>query len=115
MGKDAMQSGDGTRGKDMGNRMDDLISRKAAIAVADSVDYIGLSVEDCKRVTDVVVKELKQLPSIESERLTDKEQRIFLAAMSREEKVCKEVDPNGDHLLVICREIKRKVKGALWT
>ena len=42
---------------------DDLISRKAAIAVADSSDYVGLSVEDVKKVTDEVVKGLKQLPS----------------------------------------------------
>lgn len=52
--------------------------------------------------------------------LTDKEQRIFLAAMSREEKVCEEVDrnyvhePYEDSLVSVCREIKRKVKGALW-
>lgn len=58
-----------------------------------------------------------------SEPLTDKEQRIFLAAMGREEKVCKEVDeecrdcrePYEDSLVRICNEIERKVKGALWT
>ena len=33
----------------------------------------------------------EQLPSAQPEPLTDKEQRIFLAAMGREEKVCKEV------------------------
>lgn len=57
------------------------------------------------------------------ERLTDKEQRIFLAAMQREEKVCKQVDeecrdcrePYEDSLVSVCREIKRKVKGVLWT
>lgn len=53
------------------------------------------------------------------EPLTDKEQRIFLAAMGREEKVCEEVDrnyePYEDSLMSVCREIKRKVKGALWT
>ena len=61
------------------------------------------------------------LPSVQPEPLTDKEQRIFLAAMSREEKVCAEVDRNStrepyeDSLMSICREIKRKVKGVLWT
>lgn len=45
--------------------MNDTISRKAAIAVADSSDYTGLSVESVKKVTDEVVKGLKQLPSIE--------------------------------------------------
>lgn len=47
--------------------MDDLISRQRAIAVADSSDYVGLSVEDCKKVTDEVVKGLKQLPSAQPE------------------------------------------------
>ena len=44
--------------------MSDYISRQAAIAVADSSDYVGLSIEDCKKVTDVVVKGLKQLPPV---------------------------------------------------
>lgn len=60
---------------------------------------------------------------LETERLTDKEQRIFLAAMGREEKVCKQVDeefrdcrePYEDSLVRICHEIIRKVKGVLWT
>lgn len=64
---------------------------------------------------------ISDLPSAQPEPLTDKEQRIFLAAMGREEKVCEEVDrkytrePYEDSLMWICREIKRKVKGALWT
>lgn len=41
----------------------DLIDRQAAIAVADSSDYVWLSVEDVKKVTDEVVKGLKRLPS----------------------------------------------------
>lgn len=57
------------------------------------------------------------------ETLTDKEQRIFLSAMGREEKVCELVDaecrdcrePYEDSLVRTCREIIRKVKGALWT
>ena len=58
---------------------------------------------------------------VQPEPLTDKEQRIFLAAMGREEKVCKEVDaemtrePYEDSLVRVCHEITRKVKGALWT
>ena len=100
----------------------DTISRQAAINAADRADYTGLAVEDVKKVTDEVVKELKQLPSAQPESLTDKEQRIFLAAMGREEKVCKQVDdecrdcrePYEDSLVHICKEIKRKVKGALW-
>lgn len=65
----------------------------------------------------------KSLPSAQPEQLTDKEQRIFLAAMGREEKVCKQVDeewrdcrePYEDSLVRVCHEIIRKVKGALWT
>ena len=64
---------------------------------------------------------IEQLPSAQPEPLTDKEQRIFLAAMGREEKVCEEVDrnhvrqPYEDSLIRVCKEIRRKVKGALWT
>jgi len=52
--------------------------------------------------------------------LTDTEQRIFLAAMGREEKVCKQVDEEcgdsyEDSLVMTCHEIIRKVKDALWT
>ena len=59
------------------------------------------------------------LPSARPEQLTDKEQRIFLAAMGREEKVCKQVDeecrePYEDSLVKVCHEIIRKVKAALW-
>ena len=54
--------------------------------------------------------------------MTDKEQRIFLAAMGREREVCKQVDeewrdcrePYEDSLVWVCSEIERKVKGALW-
>jgi hypothetical protein len=50
------------------------------------------------------------------EPLTDTEQRIFLAAMSKEEKVCKEVckDGHGKDLVAVCHRIERKVKKALW-
>ena len=51
----------------------DLISRQAAIAVADSSDYVGLSVEDVKKVTDEVVKGLKRLPSAQPEPNDDAE------------------------------------------
>lgn len=60
--------------------------------------------------------------SAQPEPLTDKEQRIFLAAMGREEKICKKTDeecrncrePYEDSLVYVCKEIVRKVKGALW-
>lgn len=76
----------------------------------------------------IPLKDLESLPSVHLEPLTDAEQRIFLAAMGREEKICEEADRNyvrepyknnlmsdKDNLMSICREIRRKVKGALWT
>ncbi len=71
---------------------------------------------------DMTYQKIESLPSVELEPLTDKEQRIFISAMAREEKICKEVDsecrncrePYEDSLLSICRQITRKVKDALW-
>jgi hypothetical protein len=92
---------------------DDSISRQAAIDALYHVDeYNARSIEA-----------IKNLPHAQPEPLTDKEQRIFLAAMGREEKICKEVDAEcrdchesyEDSLVRICHEITRKVKGALWT
>jgi len=61
------------------------------------------------------------IDTLEQEHLTDQEQRIFLAAMGREEKICREVDekypdkePYEDSLVSVCRSIERKVKKALW-
>lgn len=54
----------------------------------------------------------------ELEPLTDAEQRIFIEAMWREKEVCMVVDkefPDAKvNLTDVCREIVRKVKGALW-
>ena len=96
--------------------MSDLIDRYAAIdEIARWIGYID---------EDMILRiqtGLKKLPSAQPEPLTDKEQRIFLAAMGREEKVCKQVDdercrePYDDSLVKTCHEIIRKVKGALWT
>ena len=71
----------------------------------------------------VTPNDIMRFPSAQIEPLTDKEQRIFLAAMGREEKVCEHVDeecrdcrePYEDSLVRICYEIIRKVKGVLWT
>lgn len=61
------------------------------------------------------------IEALEQEPLTDTEQRIFLAAMGREEKICREEDekypdkvPSEDSLVSVCRSIERKVKKALW-
>lgn len=60
----------------------------------------------------------RAIEALEVEPLTDTEQRIFLAAMTKEEKVCKEVCADGSdggvNLVAVCHRIERKVKRALW-
>lgn len=98
----------------------ELISRQAAIKAIDNLPncYNGYSDTYDKAY---IIGVLEELPSVQPELLADKEQRIFLAAMEREEKICEEVDrnyvrePYEDSLMRVCREIRRKVKGALWT
>lgn len=100
---------------------EDLISRQSVLDAikklekyAPTAQYLS-AIFDCEDI-------IKALPSVQPEQLTDTEQRIFLAAMSREEKVCKKVDEewvSGDEeceisLVHICHEIIRKVKGVLW-
>ena len=84
---------------------------------------VELDAETIQRCIEVLSNMQPALQPAQPEPLTDKEQRIFLAAMGREEKVCKEVDdewrdcrePYEDSLVHVCKEIRRKVKGALWT
>ena len=106
--------------------MSDLISRQDAIDAIEhrlaepAYQHEG---EDWYTGMNCAESEPYDLPPAQPEPLTDKEQRIFLAAMSREEKVCKQVDeefrdcrePYEDSLVRTCHEIIRKVKGALWT
>ena len=109
--------------------MADLISRRDAIDAL-KIAYWDNDIQSAKddpcivdAMTDWAIRQVKALPSAQPETLTDKEQRIFLAAMGREEKICKEVDdecrdcrePYEDSLVRTCHEIIRKVKGALWT
>lgn len=102
--------------------MRDLISRQAAIDALDEVSkhYTEKGREWHPHV-DLMIYAIKELPSAQPEPLTDKEQRIFLAAMAREEKVCEEVDrnyvhePYEDSLVSVCKAIRRKVKDTLWT
>ena len=97
----------------------DSISRQEAIDAIDTLkrNYPSSCFEDLCKAVDIAIKALSAQP----EPLTDKEQRIFLAAMGREEKVCEEVDrnyvrePYEDSLMRVCKEIRRKVKGVLWT
>jgi len=101
--------------------MSDLIDRQAAIDAVYKCDDIFAGDMPIMVVKADAYEALAQLPSVHPEPLTDKEQRIFLAAMGREEKVCEEVDrnyvgePYEDSLMRVCKEIRRKVKGALWT
>ena len=96
--------------------MKDLIERQAAInAAIDAADDWdgGYSLS---RQADMIERAINNLPSAQPEQLTDAEQRIFLKAIEREEKVCKKVDEEcGINLVHACHEIIRKVKGALWT
>ena len=112
--------------------MDDLISRQAAIDALKGLEfchymefgeYIGEDTREVRLIRAEKARDaLLKLPSTQPEPLTDKEQRIFLAAMGREEKVCKQVDdecrdcrePYEDSLVRVCHEIIRKVKAALW-
>ena len=63
---------------------------------------------------DLVTHIFKLISDIEL--LTDKEQRIFLKAMSREREICKQLDDeyNDENttvsLVKVCNEIERKVK-----
>lgn len=56
------------------------------------------------------------IKALEIELLTDKEQRIFLKAMSREREVCQKVDDeysddeSNVSLVKVCNSIERKVK-----
>ena len=96
--------------------MRDMIDRRAVMTIVR--EYL----ENPTYTRKMLLDDLKNLPSVQSEKLTDAEQRIFLTAMGREEKVCKEIDeknpneePYEDSLVYVCKEIERKVKGALWT
>ena len=63
-------------------------------------------------------EQIRGCPLMDIDPLTDPEQRIFLAALGREEKVCEKVDrghPEGVSLMALCAAIRRKVRGALWT
>lgn len=84
--------------------------------------YIAENMKMDKSISEAGYKHFQMaIEALDREPLTDTEQRIFLAAMGREEKVCRKVDekypdkePYEDSLMSVCRSIKRKVKKALW-
>ena len=98
-------------------QLNDTISRQGVLRLLNAVPSEEFATKA------MLISGVNALPSAQPEPLTDKEQRIFLAAMGREEKVCKQVDeecrdcrePYEDSLVRVCHEITRKVKGALWT
>lgn len=75
---------------------------------------------DCKEFLSIDYEEFRSV-----EPLTDEEQRIFLAAMSREKKLCQNIEELWDQLSLTsdddidlvksCEEVVRKVKKVLWT
>ena len=101
-----------------GNKMSDFISRQWLMECIDQ-GWIRFDTEKDANTFIHLVRDIA--PSEHPESLTDDEQRIFLAAMERERKVCKEMDDKFVHgsyevlLTEVCDEIKRKVTGALWT
>ncbi len=109
--------------------MNDLISRKEILKNIEKIRQNVQMMDDTHRADIIMTgmylceRAVMHQSLAQPEPLTDKEQRIFLAAMGREEKVCEQVDaecrdcrePYEDSLVRTCHEIIRKVKGALWT
>lgn len=105
--------------------MTDLIERWAVIELLSdrrcNTNCFDESEQKAYEELSKAIEDVKALPSAQPEPLTDKEQRIFFAAMAREEKVCEEVDrnyvrePYEDSLMSVCKAIRRKVKDTLWT
>ena len=70
------------------------------------------------KYTDAEIREAfdMAIKALEIELLTDKEQRIFLKAISREREVCQKVDDEYSDddskvsLVKVCNSIERKVK-----
>lgn len=75
-------------------------------------------VDKVSTVMDEAIEAVEKQTAKKLEPLTDAEQRIFIEAMWREKDVCMAVDkefPDAKvNLTDVCREIVRKVKGALW-
>lgn len=84
-----------------------------------------MTIEEAKEVlkNDIEICTIQQeqacdmaIKALEIELLTDKEQRIFLKAMSREREVCQKVDDEYSDddskvsLVRVCNSIERKVK-----
>ena len=73
----------------------DMIYRQAAINAADMADYTGLAVEDVKKVTDEVIKELKKLSSAQPEHKTGKWEIYVISMLDGEGCRCSECGFEG--------------------
>ena len=81
--------------------MRDTIYRESAIDAANRADYRGLTVEDVKKVTDEVVKEIKKLPSAQPEPCLN-------LIVSEIEETIRETRENGKH-----HDINVRTNGAM--
>lgn len=105
--------------------------RANVMVACDTSDKVGYGTPLNKAIEEALnmaIRALEQQPSddeiwcplVEIEPLTDSEQRIFLSAMSREERICKELDSEKvddstvKKLVPIVNSIERKVKKTLW-
>ena len=105
--------------KEMLKAVNDAIEKLIPSDAIDNDYLLGIIVglAQASSCVELIMEQYKE------ELLTDREQRIFLAAMAREEIICRKTDqecrncsePYEDILVLICNEIVRKVKGALWT
>lgn len=69
----------------------------------------------CEHDTDLIEALEMAIKALETEPLTYTEQRVFLAAMGKEENVCRKVRvDNGVDLVTAYYNIERKVKATLW-
>ena len=98
----------------------DTISRQDAIDVLHEY-FDGMLDTDTVCPADIYGL-FECIPSAQPEPLTGKEKMIFLAAMAKEENICKQIDDEyrdcelyEDSLVRAYQEIERKVRGALWT
>jgi len=93
---------------------------------ANIIKMLGISGEEYLLPAERAIwNVINEEPPVQTEPLTDYEQRIFLAAMGKERTVCKKLTDEWDgmkldvpcpvNLLRLCAEVERKVKAALWT
>lgn len=99
--------------------------RNAAVLMTKSQSnsiLIEFKEHDLKEIEFMLNDYVTILDSLFSDgKLTDKEQRIFLSAMRREHRLCKQIDndfksnqPYNNTLSYVCLQIEKKVKKILF-